>query len=152
MALPPCHSFVQFYVNNGELSCQLYQRSGDVVCRNKWVISWLVGRIMKTKGILGRVLIDILNQHAQHSWSTFDGHLDWHSFDIQSTPWATPDWHLVDAWSSVNVDSVSIKYWSRVLILGINLHSALDTYRTHDLNASHLRPHLWSISVWSKSV
>ena len=31
MALPPCHSFVQFYVCNGELSCQLYQRSGDVV-------------------------------------------------------------------------------------------------------------------------
>lgn len=30
MALPPCHAFVQFYVNNGELSCQLYQRSGDM--------------------------------------------------------------------------------------------------------------------------
>jgi hypothetical protein len=31
MALPPCHAFVQFYVANGELSCQLYQRSGDMV-------------------------------------------------------------------------------------------------------------------------
>ncbi len=30
MALPPCHSFIQFYVNDGKLSCQLYQRSGDV--------------------------------------------------------------------------------------------------------------------------
>ena len=30
MALPPCHSFMQFYVNEGKLSCQLYQRSGDV--------------------------------------------------------------------------------------------------------------------------
>lgn len=30
MALPPCHSFIQFYVNNGELSAQLYQRSADM--------------------------------------------------------------------------------------------------------------------------
>lgn len=30
MALMPCHSFFQFYVANGKLSCQLYQRSADV--------------------------------------------------------------------------------------------------------------------------
>ena len=30
MALPPCHSFMQFYVIDGKLSCQLYQRSADV--------------------------------------------------------------------------------------------------------------------------
>lgn len=30
MALPPCHAFVQFYVNEGKLSCQLYQRSADI--------------------------------------------------------------------------------------------------------------------------
>jgi len=30
MALPPCHCLVQFYVANGELSCQLYQRSCDM--------------------------------------------------------------------------------------------------------------------------
>lgn len=30
MALPPCHCFFQFYVQNGKLSCQLYQRSADV--------------------------------------------------------------------------------------------------------------------------
>jgi thymidylate synthase len=30
MALPPCHVLFQFYVVNGKLSCQLYQRSGDV--------------------------------------------------------------------------------------------------------------------------
>lgn len=29
MALPPCHCLAQFYVNNNELSCQLYQRSAD---------------------------------------------------------------------------------------------------------------------------
>jgi thymidylate synthase len=30
MALPPCHMFFQFYVANGELSCQMYQRSADM--------------------------------------------------------------------------------------------------------------------------
>jgi len=30
MALPPCHMFFQFYVVSGKLSCQLYQRSGDI--------------------------------------------------------------------------------------------------------------------------
>ena len=30
MALPPCHSLFQFYVSDGTLSCQLYQRSADV--------------------------------------------------------------------------------------------------------------------------
>ncbi|MDL2314993.1 thymidylate synthase [Bacteroidales bacterium OttesenSCG-928-C19] len=30
MALPPCHILFQFYVANGELSCQLYQRSADI--------------------------------------------------------------------------------------------------------------------------
>jgi thymidylate synthase len=30
MALPPCHTLIQFYVNDGKLSLQLYQRSGDI--------------------------------------------------------------------------------------------------------------------------
>ena len=30
MALPPCHTMFQFYVANGKLSCQLYQRSADI--------------------------------------------------------------------------------------------------------------------------
>ena len=30
MALPPCHAFFQFYVADGKISCQLYQRSADI--------------------------------------------------------------------------------------------------------------------------
>ncbi len=30
MALPPCHALFQFYVSDGKLSCQLYQRSADI--------------------------------------------------------------------------------------------------------------------------
>lgn len=31
MALPPCHCFMQFWVGNGKISCQMYQRSADVL-------------------------------------------------------------------------------------------------------------------------
>jgi len=30
MALAPCHCLFQFYINDGKLSCQLYQRSADL--------------------------------------------------------------------------------------------------------------------------
>jgi thymidylate synthase len=30
MALPPCHALFQFYIADGQLSCQLYQRSADI--------------------------------------------------------------------------------------------------------------------------
>lgn len=35
MALPPCHCLFQFYVANGKLSCQLYQRSADTFLESR---------------------------------------------------------------------------------------------------------------------
>lgn len=49
-ALPPCHTMFQFYVANGKLSCQLYQRSGDIflgVPYNIFAYSLLVMMIAK---------------------------------------------------------------------------------------------------------
>jgi hypothetical protein len=44
MALPPCHCLVQFYVDDGRLSCQLYQRSGDMVCvKRVCALVWCAG-------------------------------------------------------------------------------------------------------------
>ena len=60
--------------------------------------------IIHIKCILGGVLIDTLDQSDQHSWFTLDGHLDRYLFDIQSPPWTTLDWHLVDGWPSDNRD------------------------------------------------
>lgn len=54
MALPPCHIFAQFYVSNGELSCQMYQRSCDIglgVSFNIASYSLLTAMIAKVTGL-----------------------------------------------------------------------------------------------------
>ncbi|NXF03552.1 TYSY synthase, partial [Smithornis capensis] len=64
MALPPCHALCQFYVLNGELSCQLYQRSADMglgVPFNIASYSLLTYMIAHVTGLKVGYLIILLN-------------------------------------------------------------------------------------------
>ena len=45
MALAPCHAFFQFYVNDGALSCQLYQRSADVFLGVIWISNYIIATL-----------------------------------------------------------------------------------------------------------
>ena len=65
MALPPCHAFFQFYVVNGRLDCQLYQRSADValgvpfnICSYALLTAMVASECGLTPGIFTHTLGD----------------------------------------------------------------------------------------------
>ena len=63
MALPPCHAFFQFYVNNGRLDCQLYQRSADIALGVPFNIAsyaLLMGMIAQECGVTPGIFVHTL--------------------------------------------------------------------------------------------
>jgi thymidylate synthase len=70
-ALPPCHAFFQFYVANGKLSCQLYQRSADIFLGVPNIASYALLTMMIAQvcdleaGGLSILLGHIYNNHTE---------------------------------------------------------------------------------------
>lgn len=88
MALPPCHLLFQFYVANGRLSCQLYQRSADLflgVPFNIASYALLTAMMAKTTGLeLGDFVHTLGDVHL------YDNHLDQARTQLERTPRASP--------------------------------------------------------------
>ncbi len=92
MALPPCHVLFQFYVADGKLSCQLYQRSADVFLGVPFNIA--------SYALLTRMIAHVTDLepgefvHTLGDAHLYLDHLEQARLQLQRTPYPMPSIHL----------------------------------------------------------
>lgn len=102
MALPPCHCLFQFYVRNGKLSCQLYQRSCDAFLGFPFNLS--------SYSLLTHIVAKLCKlEVGEFVWTGGDvhiykNHIEQVETQLSRTPRALPTLHLSDAvtWDNLN--------------------------------------------------
>jgi thymidylate synthase len=104
MALPPCHCLFQFYVAEGRLSCQLYQRSADIflgVPFNIASYALLTLMMAQVTGLKPGAFIHTLGDAHLYS-----NHLEQAKLQLMRQPYALPKMHL----NSKVTDIFAFKY------------------------------------------
>jgi thymidylate synthase len=92
MALPPCHAFVQFYVSNNKLSCQLYQRSADIFLGVPFNIASYALLTMMLAQVVGLELGEFI--HTLGDAHLYQNHLEQTKTQLKRKPLKLPTMKL----------------------------------------------------------
>jgi thymidylate synthase len=92
MALPPCHAFFQFYVAEGRLSCQLYQRSADIFLGVPFNIASYALLLMMIAQVSGLKPGEFV--HTLGDAHLYSNHLEQADLQLQRTPFSLPSMRI----------------------------------------------------------
>ena len=92
MALPPCHLLFQFYVADGKLSCQLYQRSADLFLGVPFNIASYAALTMMVAQVTGLQPGDFI--HSFGDVHLYTNHLAQARLQLSRAPRSLPTLHL----------------------------------------------------------